>query len=268
GDKHSIYIDPDTLEQFKKGTEGAFVGIGVQIRKDRESGALMVVTPLKGSPAYKAGVKAGDLITTITLTTDKEGKPLEKADVIAAKPLGINEAVSKIVGKPGTKVKITVHRPGEEKAREFEVARQKIEVETVLGYQRKADDSWDFMVDPKSKIGYIRLTQFTRPSADELKNAVKDLKKQGLRGLVLDMRFNPGGLLTSACDICDLFIDDGVIVSIRPREGSEKPEVGETPGSELEFPMVVLINGGSASGSEIVAGCLQDHGRAIVMGER
>src|SRR5262245_5009348 len=135
GDKHSIYIDPDTLEQFKKGTEGAFVGIGVQIRKDRESGALMVVTPLKGSPAYKAGVKAGDLITTITLTTDKEGKPLEKPDVIATKPLGINEAVSKIVGKPGTKVKITVHRPGEEKAREFEVARQKIEVETVLGHQ-------------------------------------------------------------------------------------------------------------------------------------
>src|SRR5207302_2357813 len=107
GDKHTIFIDPDTLEQFEKGTEGAFVGIGVQIRKDRASEALAVVTPLKGSPAYRAGIKAGDLITTITLTVDKEGKPLPKPEVIPTRGIGINEAVARIVGKPGTKVKVT-----------------------------------------------------------------------------------------------------------------------------------------------------------------
>jgi C-terminal peptidase prc len=268
GDKHSIFVDPETLDQFRKGTEGAFVGIGVQIKKDRATDQLLVVTPLKGSPAYRAGIKAGDLITTITLTVDKQGKPLKTPEVLQTKGLGINEAVAKIVGKPGTKVTITVQRPGEDRPHEFVVARKKIEVETVMGFQRKSDDDWDFMVDPKSKLGYIRLTQFTRNSAEDIIKAVSELKKQGVRGLVLDMRNNPGGLLTSAEIISDLFIDDGLIVTIRPRQGKEDPRTGESPGSETDFPMAVLINGGSASGSEIVAACLQDHGRAIIMGER
>src|SRR5262249_10101618 len=137
GDKHSLFVDPETLEQFKKGTEGAFVAIGVQIKKDRATDELLVVTPLKGSPAYRKGIKAGDLITTITLTVDKLGKPLKKPEVLSTKGLGINEAVAKIVGKPGTKVTITVQRPGEDKPREFEVTREKIEVETVMGFHRK-----------------------------------------------------------------------------------------------------------------------------------
>src|SRR5262249_55770292 len=119
-DKHSIFVDPETLDQFKKGTEGAFVGIGVQVRKDRATDQLLVVTPLEGIPAYRAGIKAGDMITTITLTVDKEGKPLKKPEVLPTKGLGINEAVAKIVGKPGTKVTVTVQRPGEDKPREYE----------------------------------------------------------------------------------------------------------------------------------------------------
>lgn len=267
-DPYSTYIDPETLEQFKKNTSGAFVGIGVQIKKDRVADSLLVVTPLRGSPAYRAGIRAGDHITTITLTVDRKGKPLEKPEVIATKGLSITDAVRRISGKRGTKVKITVERPGEDKPLVFEVERNKIEVETVMGHQRKADDSWDFLIDPKTKIGYIRLTQFIRPSAQDMVNAVKQLKKQGVRGLVLDLRFNPGGLLGSAKEIADLFIDDGLIVSIRPREGPEDKMLGESEGSELKFPMACLVNGGSASGSEIVAACLQDHARAIIMGER
>ena len=267
-DLYSTFIDPETLEQFRKGTEGAFVGIGVQIKKDRDSDALQVVTPLKGSPAYRAGIKAGDLITAITLTVDKEGKPLEKPDVILTRGLGINEAVAKIVGPEGTKVKVTVKRPGEDKERTFEVERKRIEVETVMGYERKPNDSWDFMVDPKTRLGYIRLTQFTRKSGLDVARAVEQLKKEGMRGLVLDMRFNPGGLLNVAEQISDLFIDDGIIVGIKPREGPEEKRMGDSLGSELAFPMVVLVNGGSASGSEVVAACLQDHARAVIVGER
>src|SRR5207245_2949324 len=121
----------------------------------------------------------------------------------------------------------------------FEVKRQQIELETVMGYQRKTEAEWDFMVDPEKKFGYIRLTQFTRKSGLDMVRAVSQLKKQGVRGLVLDMRFNPGGLLNVAEQISDLFIDDGIIVSIKPREGPEEKRMGDSLGSELAFPMVV-----------------------------
>ncbi len=267
-DPYTTYIDPETLDQFKKGTEGRYVGIGVQIRKDRDNDMLLVVTPLKGSPAHKAGIKAGDHISTITLVVNKEGKPLDKPEVIPTRGLGVQDAVTRIKGKPGSKVKLTILRKGEDKPLEMEVERNEIEMETVMGYQRKSDDEWDFMVDPTTRVGYVRVSQFTRHTAKDVEGAVKELKKKGVRGVVLDLRFNPGGLLHSAREICDLFIDDGLIVSIRPREGREQRELGFADGSELGFPMAVLVNGGSASGSEIVAACLQDHGRAVVMGER
>src|SRR5262249_46093820 len=134
--------------------------------------------------------------------------------------------------------------------------------------KRKDDDTWDYYVDPTNQIAYVRLTNFARNTFPDLKKVVERLEKKGLKGLVLDLRFNPGGLLTSAVDISDLFIDDGLIVTIKPRVGKEAAYTGEHEGSHLDFPMVCLVNGGSASGSEIVAACLQDHKRAIVMGER
>src|SRR5205823_7685680 len=140
--------------------------------------------------------------------------------------------------------------------------------ETVMGVRRDAADDWDFMLDPKTKIGYIRLTQFTRNSAKEMTAAVEELKKQGVKGVVLDVRFNPGGLLTTAREITDLFVDDGLIVSIRPREGKEERLPGFSEGSHLRFPMVCMVNSGSASGSEILSAALQDHGRALIVGER
>ena len=267
-DPYTTYIDPETLSRFKIDTQAQFIGVGVQIRKDITSDMLQVITPIKDSPAYKKGVQAGDLITTITRLVDDEGKKLLQPEVITTKGMSTNDAVKKILGKGNTPIQLTISREGESKPLEFEIIRNKVEVETVLGTRRKSDDNWDYMVDPDSKIGYIRLTTFARNSFRDMAKVMKDLKKQGIKGMVLDLRFNPGGLLDSACDISDLFIDDGVIVTIKPRVGKSHSFMGKKDGSYPDFPMVCLVNGGSASGSEIVSACLQDHHRAVVMGER
>jgi carboxyl-terminal processing protease len=193
---------------------------------------------------------------------------LAEPEVISTKGMPINDAVKKILGFPRTKVKLTIEREGAKEPIDFEIVRAPIQTETVLGIQRKADDTWDYMVDPDSKIAYIRLTQFQRNSFRDMERVMKGLTKEGIKGFVLDLRFNPGGLLDVACDISDLFIDDGVIVTVRPRNGKEEPWMGRHEGSLLDFPMVCLVNGMSASGSEIVAACLQDHHRAVILGER
>jgi C-terminal peptidase prc len=266
-DPYTTYVDPETLARFKQDTEARFTGIGVQIRKDNTRDMLQVISPIKDSPAYKAGLKAGDIITKITREMDSFGKKLEKPEVISTKGLRIDEAVKKILGEKGTKVKLTVERKGEE-PKEYEITRGTVEVETILGARRKDDDTWDFYLDHANKIGYARVTQFSPNTARDLYQVLINLNKKGLNGFVLDLRFNPGGLLTSARDISDMFIDDGLIVSIRPRVGKERAYSGEHDGSFLNFPMICLVNGGSASGSEIVSACLQDHHRAIIVGER
>ncbi len=169
---------------------------------------------------------------------------------------------------PGTKVKLTVQREGEEKPLEFNLTRGFVEVESVLGYKRKSDDNWDYLIDAENKIGYIRLTSFARNSYRDLERVMDALTERGVKGFILDLRFNPGGLLDSAVKISDLYIDDGVIVSIRERGVPENAIPGRSRGSLLDFPMVCLVNGYSASGSEIVSAALQDHKRAYVVGER
>ena len=267
-DPYTTYIDAETKANFDRDVQGNFTGIGVQIRKDANSDMLLVVTPIKGSPAYKAGVVAGDIITTIIREVDSNGKPLTEREEISTKGMQLSDAVKKILGKPNTKVKILVKRDGTPDPIEFEITRGRVEVETVLGYKRKDNDDWDFMIDPVTKIGYARLTSFSRNTARDLISVMKQLVSQNVKGFVLDLRFNPGGLLDSAVDISDLFIGDGLIVSIRPRQGKEQRHSGVQEGSLLDFPMVCLVNGGSASGSEIVSACLQDHHRALIIGER
>jgi C-terminal peptidase prc len=267
-DPYTTYIDPETVERFRQDTEANFTGIGVQIRKDTARDMLQVISPIKGSPAYKAGLKAGDIITTITREVDSKGNKLDTPEVIPTKGLPINQAVKKILGEKGTKVKITVERKGESKPLVFDITRGTVEVETVLGVRRKDDDTWDYWLDHANHIGYARVTQFSNNTARDLYRVLQQLNKKEIHGFVLDLRFNPGGLLTSARDISDMFIDDGLIVSIRPRIGKERPYSGERDGSFLNFPMICLVNGGSASGSEIVSACLQDHHRAIIVGER
>lgn len=267
-DPYSTYIDRETLKRFEQDTQGQFTGIGIQIRKDFNTDMIVVVTPIKGSPAYKKGVLTGDIITKIIREVDSEGNPLDEPEVIPTKGLPINDAVKKILGKEGTKVKIVLQREGVAEPIEMEITRGRVEVESVLGVRRNDKDEWDWYLDPNEKLVYIRLTQFSRNTFRDLERVMKRLAGQGVKGMVLDLRFNPGGLLDSAVNISDLFIDDGLIVSIRPRVGEEEKYTGNHDGSYLDFPMVCLVNGGSASGSEIVAACLQDQKRALIIGER
>lgn len=272
-DPYTTYIDAETKAAFDKDVQGNFTGIGVQIRRDSVTDMLLVVTPIKGSPAFKAGLQAGDIITRIVRTVDSNGAALKEPETISTKGMATTEAVKKILGKPGTPVAVTIQREGQA-ARDISLVRARIEVESVLGYKRKPNADWDYMIDPKSKIAYIRLTNFARNSARDMSRALDEVRKQAgaekqtLKGLVFDLRFNPGGLLDSAVLISDMFVDDGLIVSIRPRGRQETKFNGSSEGSLSDFPMVCLVNNGSASGSEIVSAALQDHHRALIVGER
>lgn len=251
-DPYSNYIGPKEIERFKSSVESQFGGIGIQISHD--NGDLRVLSPLVGSPAYLAGLEAGDHIVEV------DGKSTEG--------ITLDEAVKKLKGEPGTTVKLTVVHVHSRKRETLSIQRKIIEVETVLGDKRGDDDRWDFMLDPEKKIGYVRLTSFSRDTSDDLENALQSLKKQGLKGLVIDLRFNPGGLLKSAIDISDMFISEGKIVSTKGRNTIERPVVARKAGTYEGFPIAVLVNRYSASASEIVSACLQDHKRAIVVGER
>jgi C-terminal peptidase prc len=269
-DPHSTYFDEETVKRFEQDTTGEFTGIGAHVGLDAARDMLKIISPIKDSPAYKKGLQAGDIITTITLEEDNEGNKLDPPQVISTKGMKVTDAVRKIRGKPGTKLKLTVERDG--KPMEVELTRGRVEVETVLGARRKADDGWDYYIDPAYQIAYIHITQFSRNTFRDLTKALKELNKKGIKGLVLDLRFNPGGLLESSVNISDLFIDDGLIVTIRPRVGDEEPYTGRHKNPDdrvyLNYPMTCLINGHSASASEIVSACLQDHRRAVVIGER
>jgi carboxyl-terminal processing protease len=232
---------------------------------------LQVVSPIKDSPAYKAGVKTGDWIVKITRETDNEGNPLAKPEIISGVGLPLDEAVKKIVGKPGTKVRVSFEREGLTEPLEFELTRASIVTESVFGVKRNDDDSWDFMLDPVKKIGYARIGSFTGSTYIELRRAITALKKQGMKAFILDLRFCPGGRLDIALQIGDMFINDEMIVGIRYRGQGAKDQNkinGKRFGSELDFPMAVLLNRFSASASELVTACWQDHKRVIVVGDR
>src|SRR5205085_2590372 len=195
----------------------------------------------------------GDLIVKITREVDDKGHKLDKPEELSTKGLNINDAVQKIKGLAGTKVKIAVERAGVDKPLEFEIKRGQVQTETVLGMRRKPNDDWDYLLDTGAKIGYIRLTQFTRGSYRDMERAMKELEKEGLKGLVLDLRFDPGGLLEQAVRISDMFIEGGLVVTVKPRVGRDQVYSGEARHPYTSFPMVVLINGGSASASEILS---------------
>lgn len=251
-DPYSNYISPDELGRFRTSVENRFGGIGIQI--DVADGQLQVVSPLAGTPAYRAGIIAGDRIVEI------DGK--------ATQGITVEEAVGRMKGEAGTQVTLTVVHAHTGKREAFTLTREVIRVESVCGDHRASDGTWDYMLDDEHKIGYLRVTAFSRDTTDEVKTALDSLTARGLQGLVLDLRFNPGGLLTSAIEISDLFVAQGRIVSTAGRNSPERVWDAEKPGTFEGFPMAVLVNGFSASASEIVAACLQDHGRAVVIGER
>jgi carboxyl-terminal processing protease len=253
-DPYSNYIAPDDLTRFNTQVEQEFGGIGINVTGYPETQYLTVVSPLPGTPAYKAGVRAGDTIVDIN------GKSTEK--------MRVTEAVKILKGKEGEEVTIGIRHRGSEKVEQVTMKRARIHVATVLGDTYKVDDTWNFMLDPEKKIGYVRISNFGRDTANELRTALRELSAQGMKALVLDLRLNPGGLLTAATEVADLFLEEGKIVSTKGRNTEERSFYARKRGTYSGFPMAVLVNRGSASASEIVSAALQDHKRAVIVGER
>lgn len=254
-DPYSGYDGEDDTRKFQSSLKQEFGGIGIEVSWDEKTKSLMVLSPIVDSPAYEKGIMSGDRILKIN-DESTEG-------------LSINDAIKRIQGKPGEPVRITIVREGEEKPRELEIVRAKINVDTVLGDRRRADGSWNYVLEQAPEFGYLRVTQFGEKTVDEIKRALEQLREANIKGLILDLRNDPGGLLTAATKICDQFVKQGVIVSVRDREQREREKYLATGDAQYaDWPLVVLVNHFSASASEIVAACLQDHERAIVVGQR
>ena len=253
-DPHTMIIWPKQVEDFEKTMTNEFTGIGVEISK--EDGSLKAVSLVPDTPAYNSGIDAGDIIDAVNGENTKD--------------MTITCAVSKITGPAGTKVKLTIRRPSEERTWDLEITRAKIIVPTTRGWNRDDSGSWRYFVNDKDKIGYVRVTQFSAATAADLDAVLTRLEGQGMKALILDLRYNSGGYLQSAADIADLFVEKGTIVSTQPRVGLPTWETAKKKGTHPNYPLVILINGGSASASEIVAGALADKTflRATLVGEQ
>ena len=249
-DPHSSYLSKEDFKEFTDKSHGEFGGLGIQITSDK--GAIRVISPIDDTPASKAGIQAGDYITHI------DGEQVFD--------MTLNQAVKKMKGKPGTKVKLTILHTGEE-PKELTLKRAIIKVKSVK-FSEKADSA--AMDDDKlAKIGYVRISDFGATTTKELHNALKELEKKKVVGYVLDLRNNPGGYLAAAVSVSDAFLNEGEIVSTRGKDKADIERMFAKPGDLTNGkPIVVLINHGSASASEIVAGALQDNGRGLVMGSQ
>jgi len=241
-DPHSAYLDQEQYNELKVGTTGQFGGLGIEV--GMENGFVKVIAPIDDTPADKAGIKAGDLIIRL------DDRPV--------KGMSLNDAVKFMRGEPGSEIVLTVVREGVEQPLKIKIIRDVIRVKSVKS--RLLEDGY----------GYVRITSFQSQTGDSVNEAINELRKKGeLKGLVLDLRNNPGGVLNAAVSVSDTFLDSGLIVYTDGRIEDAKMRFSATPNDVLKgAPMVVLINAGSASASEIVAGALQDHKRAIIMGEK
>ena len=241
-DPHSAFMPPNMYKEMQEETKGRFEGLGIEITI--KEGILMVVSPIEDTPAFKAGILAGDQIL--------------KIDGDSTKNLTLMDSVKRMRGPKGTKVTITIMREGFTKPREFTLTRDVIPVRSVRHELLE------------KQYGYIRLSQFQEKTEGELDKALKALEEESkgsVKGLVLDLRNNPGGLLDQAVKVADRFIESGLIVSMEGRREDQKMKfLAHSQGTIARYPLIVLVNGGSASASEIVAGAIQDHGRGILVG--
>jgi len=243
-DPHSAYLDPDMYRELQVETKGSFGGLGIEIAmKDR---ILMVIAPIEDTPAYRAGVKAGDRII--------------KINEESTKGLSLMECVKRLRGPKGTQVTITILREGVSQMQDITITRDIIKIQSVKS--KTLEEGY----------GYLRISQFQQNTGADAARALAALQREnpgGLKGLVLDLRNNPGGLLDQAVEVSDLFLDSGVIVSIKGRNEEERTSFNaHQEGTMPPWPIVVLVNQGSASASEIVTGALQDYGRAVIMGSK
>jgi len=241
-DPHSAYLDKEQYDELKVGTTGQFGGLGIEV--GMENGFVKVIAPIDDTPAQKAGIKTGDLIIRL------DDKPV--------KGMSLNDAVKIMRGEPGSPIVLTIVREGAEQPIKVKLVRDIIKVKSVKS--RLLEEGY----------GYVRLSSFQAKTGESMVEAIDELKKSGkIKGLVLDLRNNPGGVLNAAVSVSDAFLDDGLIVYTDGRVEDAKMKFSASTGDMLEgAPIVVLINAGSASASEIVAGALQDHKRAIIMGEK
>lgn len=243
-DPHSAYLDSEEFKDLQAGTSGEFGGLGIEV--GMEDGFVKVIAPIDDTPAQRAGIQAGDLIIRL--------------DQAPVKGMTLGEAVKLMRGKPGSDITLTVVREGEDAPLSITITRAVIKVQSVKSR----------LLEPG--FGYVRITTFQSKTGNSLIQALSDLKEESegkLRGLVLDLRNNPGGVLGAAVAVSDAFLDEGLIVYTEGRVDDSRLRFNATPGDIASgVPMVVLVNGGSASASEIVAGALQDHGRAVVMGAK
>ncbi len=242
-DPHSQFLDPEMYSDMKDDTAGQFGGLGIVI--SLKDGVLTIVAPMEDTPGFRAGLLSGDKIIEIN------GQSTEG--------LALPEAVKQLRGEPGTKVRIKILRPKNQEIKEMELVREEINVPSVKDAKILEDG-----------IGYIRIVQFNDPTAHDLQAALDRLEGLGLKGLILDLRNNPGGLLTSAIDVSQKFLRRGDMIVYTQGRNERQKQTYRAKGRQhhLAFPMVILVNGGSASASEIVAGALQDHQRAILVGEK
>lgn len=246
-DPHSEFYDAESYKKVQEFTTGSFAGLGVEVVS--EDGLIRIISPMDGSPAKKAGIQAGDLII--------------KIDSTAVQSIDVAKAVDMLKGDPGTEVVLTIIRESERSPLTIPVVRDVIKTESIKGE----------LID--NEFGYIRLSQFQDRSAEDMKTAIDDLNKQAsakksvVKGLILDLRNNPGGVLDQAVEISDLFLESGLIVYTQGRDPASRIDFVANPGDILSgAPLVVLINGGSASASEIVAGAIQDQRRGVIVGEK
>ena len=240
-DPYSAYMSPEIFDEMQTETSGEFGGLGIEV--SMESGVVKVISPIDDTPASRAGIKAGDYIVKIE-NTQVQGKSL-------------SEAVDLMRGPVGSNIELTIRRRGEKKAITFNIKREIIKIQSVKADLLEKD------------IGYIRLTSFNENSSEQIENKIKELEKnQKIKAYILDLRNNPGGLLSQAITISDFFLDNGEIVSTKSRQPSENRKWFAKKGDLTKGKtLIVLINYGSASASEIVAGALKDHKRAIILGE-
>jgi carboxyl-terminal processing protease len=238
-DPHSFFMSPEEYKELMVETKGKFSGVGIEITIRNH--VLTVVSPIEGTPAFKAGIKAGDQIIMIGDKSSKE--------------LSIMDAVKLIRGPKGSKIKLTIRRKEIEKPIDFMITRDVIPIKSVRSFFLPFD------------IGYIRISNFQSNTGKELSKALEEMEnKKELKGLILDLRNNPGGLLSQAVKVADEFLDSGLIVSIKSRDKKEEKSVAHQNRKPKKYPMIVLINEGSASASEIVAGALQDNKKALILG--
>jgi carboxyl-terminal processing protease len=277
-DPYTVYVPPQDVADFDKDVRGSYVGIGAEVNS--QEGFLHIASPMDGSPAFRAGVEADDLVVAVDGDSTYERN--------------VGDIIDDLLGEPGTPVTLTIEReggeadlppraeppsvpgalgdaPGPKSGRirfDLTLNRDRIRAETIKGVHREGE-AWDYWADPERRIAYIRVSQFTDTTIPALVAATRQLAAEGMQGLILDLRYNTGGSLQAALEMSDLFLPgDRTILSTKGRSGTEQVFKSSADNTLPDFPMVVMINGGSASASEIVAGALADNGRAVILGER